>query len=111
MRAGEIINLRWDRIDRKMGFIRQRPEDTKTIEGRKIPIDPRLEVALTALPRNIQKDGAIFTKDGQPRKELRWWHEQTCKKAKIKDFRFHDFGTQRLRTGAGREVILSLIKK
>jgi hypothetical protein len=34
MREGEILNLKWKRVNRKTGFIRLKPEDTKTSEGR-----------------------------------------------------------------------------
>ncbi len=91
MREGEILNLRWDHVDRKTGFIRLKPEDTKTSEGRPIPIDPKLDETLGALPRNIKRDGLVFTRDGKPIKEIRWWHQKTCKEAEIHDFWFHDF--------------------
>ena len=38
MRRGEILNLKWDRGDLKEGFTRLRPEDTKTTEGRLVPL-------------------------------------------------------------------------
>ncbi len=91
MREGEILNLRWDRVDRKSGFIRLKPDDTKTSEGRPIPIDSLLNETLGALPRSIKKDGLVFTRDGEPIKEIRWWHNKTCKNAGIQDFWFHDF--------------------
>jgi len=80
MREGEILKLRWDRVDRKSGFIRLRAEDTKTSEGRSIPIDPRLDETLDILPRSIQKDRHVFTRDGERLPEIRWWHDfrHTC---------------------------------
>lgn len=42
MRRGEILNLKWDRVDLKEGFIRLRPEDTKTTEGRLVPLNREL---------------------------------------------------------------------
>lgn len=37
----EILGLKWDRVDLKAGFIRLKPEDTKTKEGLSIPpVDP-----------------------------------------------------------------------
>ena len=38
MRQGEILNLTWGQVDLKEGFIRLRPEDTKTNEGRLCPL-------------------------------------------------------------------------
>lgn len=46
MRKGEILNLMWDRVDLKGGVIRLRPEDTKTQEGRIIPLTKELSETL-----------------------------------------------------------------
>jgi len=91
MREGEILNLKWKRVNRKTGFIRLKPEDTKTSEGRPIPIDSRLNEVLGALPRSFKNRELVFTRDGAPVKYIQWVHKQTCKKAKIEDFWFHDF--------------------
>ncbi len=91
MREGEILNLKWNRVDRKAGFIRLKAMDTKTSEGRPIPIDPRLDEVLGALPRNIKKDGLVFTRDGKPIGEIRYAHQKACKEAGIENFWFHDF--------------------
>ncbi len=90
MRECEILNLRWNRVDRKTGFIKLKPVDTKTSEGRKVPIDPKLEEAMSALPRSMQKDGSVFTRDDQPIKSVRHRHEKTCKDSEIENFWFHD---------------------
>jgi len=39
MRLDEILGLTWDRADLKGGFIRLKGEDTKSGEGRLIPLD------------------------------------------------------------------------
>jgi integrase len=91
MRRMEILKLRWGRVDRKAGFIRLRAEDTKTSEGRPIPIDPRLDEVLRAFPAPAQDDALVFTRNGQPIPDVRYGHKEACEKAGIWDFRFHDF--------------------
>ena len=39
MRPGEILGLTWGQVDLQEGFIRLSPEDTKTNEGRLVPLD------------------------------------------------------------------------
>jgi integrase len=46
MRKGEILNLTWDRIDLQAGLLRLRPQDTKTREGRPIPLTKELSEML-----------------------------------------------------------------
>ena len=43
------MSLRWDRVDLKRGLIRLHPGDTKTGEGRVIPLTPFLTQALMDL--------------------------------------------------------------
>lgn len=89
MRKGEILNLRWDRIDLKNGFIRLRPEDTKTEEGRVIPIHPEIKKMLLSMPRNIS--GWVFeSKPGKPVRTVKKSFTTACQRAGIKDFTFHD---------------------
>jgi integrase len=91
MRRMEILRLRWNRVDLRAGFIRLRPEDTKTNEGRPIPIDPRLDEVLRALTVPVRDDVLVFTRNGQPIPDIRYGHQEACEKAGIRDFRFHDF--------------------
>jgi len=88
MRKGEILNLRWDRIDMINGFIRLLPEDTKADEGRAIPIHPEVMRLLQSLPRDIH--GYVFTLKGKPITEIRRSFLAACKRAGIEDFIFHD---------------------
>ena len=53
MRHGEILNLKWDRVDLKKGSIRLRPEDTKTTEGRLVPLNRDLMEMFKAMPRRF----------------------------------------------------------
>jgi integrase len=46
MRKGEILNLAWDRVDFEADMIRLRPEDTKTQEGRLLPMTKELSETL-----------------------------------------------------------------
>ena len=99
MRRGEIINLAPSRVDLKNGFIRLRPEHTKTEKGRSIPIDPELmEVlkdSMKVRPLNFDR---VFHRYGKPIKAstVRETHEAICKKAGIENFRFHDFRHTRI---------------
>ncbi len=60
MRPGEVLNLRWDRVDIKGHFIRLRAEDTKTGQARSIPISEALRDILRALPRSLHDDSCIL---------------------------------------------------
>lgn len=94
MWKSEIINLSPARIDLKGGFIRLRPEDTKTGYGRSIPIHPELrEVLASALRVRTLRGDRVFLKNGKPvdADVIRVAHESACKAAGITDFVFHDF--------------------
>jgi integrase len=94
MRKGEIINLGPSRTDMKTGFIRLRPEDTKTEHGRSIPIHPELmEVLKTALKIRSLDQEKVFHRNGKPitKSTVREAHESVCKRAGIENFTFHDF--------------------
>ena len=88
MRQGEILNLTWDRVDLKQGVIRLKPEDTKTNEGRTVPLHPEVKQVLLSLPRAI--NGRVFTVNGKPLAEIKRSFTTACKKANIQNFIFHD---------------------
>jgi len=88
MRQSEILNLRWDRVDLKNQVIRLRPEDTKTNDGRTIPLHPEVLEILRATPRHIS--GIVFTRDGHPLTDIKKSFKAACRKAGIEDFTFHD---------------------
>jgi integrase len=53
MRQGEIMGLTWGQVDLKEGFIKLRPQDTKTNEGREVPLHPELVAMFKAMPRGL----------------------------------------------------------
>jgi integrase len=89
MRQGEILNLTWGQVDFKEGFIRLRPEDTKTNEGRLIPLNRELIEMFKAMPKGFPVV-RVFTREGKPIKSIREIFEATCRKAGIEEFTFHD---------------------
>lgn len=99
MRRGEIANLTLSRLDLKEGFIRLRPEDTKTESGRSIPLHPELTEVLKKLlkVRPLNSD-RVFHRNGKPitLEDIRRAHAMTCKKAAIREFVFHDFRRTRI---------------
>jgi integrase len=90
MRRGEILNLKWDRVDLKEGFIRLRPEDTKTTEGRPVPLNRELTEMFKAMPRGLPLT-PVFTYKGNSMSEMKRSFTTACQRAGIEDFTFHDF--------------------
>jgi len=90
MRFSEILNLTWDRVDLETGFIRLRPEDTKTKSSRDVPIDPELMEMLQELQKVRHISGKVFLRDGQIIKDLRTVFENVRKRAGLEEIWFHD---------------------
>jgi integrase len=90
MRQGEILNLTWSQVDLKEGFIRLRPEDTKTNEGRLVPLNREMVEMFKAMPwglpgvRVFSYRGKAFGSSFQKASET------ARKQAGIEDFTFHD---------------------
>ncbi len=89
MRRGEILNLTWGQVDLKEGFLRLRAEDTKTNEGRLVPLNKELIKMLKAMPRGLPMT-PVFTYKGQPLAEMKRSFATACKRAGIEGFTFHD---------------------
>jgi integrase len=94
MRKSEILKLTWDRVDLNAGVIRLRPEDTKTEEGRIIPLTKELSEMLKNA--TIYLDAArhrvpyVFTYAGKRIGSVRRAFETACRQAGITDVVFHD---------------------
>jgi integrase len=90
MRKSEILSLTWGKVDLKEGFIRLKPEDTKTHEKRLVPLNRELVEMFKAMPRGLP-GVKVFTRLGKPIKSIREIFDKACKQARINDFTFHDF--------------------
>lgn len=122
MRRGEIENLRWDQVDLGAGFISLKGEDTKTGEGRRVPMPSELveefkvlkraqteqDTAIEALPyvfRRPGRRGGFYVRVGSTKRSFN--HAKS--KAGIEDFRFHDlrhcFVTRMLDAGVPGRVV------
>jgi integrase len=88
MRQGEILNLTWNKVDLASGVIRLKPEDTKSNEGRIIPLSPEIIEMLKDMPSTIH--GKVFTMNGKPIGDIKTSFVNACKNAKIENFTFHD---------------------
>ena len=94
MRKSEILKLRWDRVDLRAGEIRLRPEETKTEEGRIIPMTKELSETLKNVTIYLDAAGHrvpyVFTYAGKCLGSVRRAFETTCRQAGITDTVFHD---------------------
>jgi integrase len=104
MREGEIRSLRWDQIDLKAGTIHLKSCDTKTDEGRLIPLNQTLTTTFKTATRYVLCPWVFVS----PAKLDRWqanpeqvdprYHttsvthafERACKKAGVTHATFHD---------------------
>ena len=93
MRRGEILGLRWDRVDFRKGFVRLKAEDTKTNEGRIIPMTPELTALFRCKykVRRLHEDHVFLGEAGKPLQSTKTAFKAACRRAGIEGFRFHDF--------------------
>ncbi len=85
MRRGEIVNLQWKDIDFKERRIIL--EKTKNNERRVIPMNDTLYQVLKSLPVHLHSESVFPDINGNM---VTVTFERACKRAGIKDFRFHD---------------------
>lgn len=98
MRKSEILNLTWDNVDLNYGFILLDQTDTKNGERREIPINSTLRETFGELfrgtkerPRRIGIPYVFYDPvTGKPYQDVKRSFHSACRRAKIKDFRFHD---------------------
>jgi integrase len=65
LRQGEILALTWGQVDLKEGFIRLRPQDCKTNEGRLVPLNREIVGVLKAMIRGLP-GARVVTRNGTP---------------------------------------------
>jgi integrase len=78
-RLSEIVELTWDRVDLRRGFILLRPVDTKTKQRREIPLTPMVKATLQQLAKVRRLETSrVFL------------YKSALNDASLHDFRFHD---------------------
>jgi integrase len=95
-RKSEILNLQWDQVDLKHGFILL--DHTKNGERKEIPINGTLKESLEALfqgtrerPRRLDIPWVYYdTRTGNSYQDIKRAFNTACFKAGIRDFHFHD---------------------
>lgn len=112
-RKSEILGLRWDaHIDLKHGFILL--DKTKNGERREIPINATLKAVFQGLTRRLDVPYVFFDRTtGKPYKDVKRSFPSACKKAGIRDFRFHDlrhtFASQLVMAGVDLTTVRELL--
>jgi integrase len=129
MRRGEILSLKWDNVDRENGFILL--DHTKNGERREIPINATLRTTLEELfkgtakkPRRIDVPYVFYrmasddstgqsTQTGKAFQRIDRSFMSACKRAKVRDFHFHDlrhtFASQLVMAGIDLTTVKELL--
>jgi integrase/recombinase XerD len=88
MRLEEQLSLRWPQID--LGRREITLTETKTGAPRVIPLAGTVLGTLSGLPRHIREPWVFWHGDGQRFTTIKTAFLAACRRAKIKDFRWHD---------------------
>lgn len=109
MRRGEILKLRWDQVDLSRDIITLYQSDTKNKSIRVVPISRRLKKIFEGMDR---VSDYVITFRGNPVKDPKEAFWGACRRAGIKDFRFHDlrhcFITRKRREGYADRCIMAI---
>lgn len=112
MRKGEILSLKWDNVDLRQGFILL--ERTKNGERRAIPINNSLRHTLTNITRRLDIPYVFYNPVSSKKYEdIKRSFNTALKKAKIRDFHFHDlrhtFASQLVMAGVDITTVSKLL--
>jgi integrase len=113
MRAGEIFNLTWDKVDLAQELVRLEAEDTESTEPRVAFLCGRAYDILKIVGQVRCLDhNRVFTYKGKPLKKVIRAFANACQKAGIVNFRFHDLGhtfnTNMRKEGVDHSAIMKL---
>jgi integrase len=113
MRAGEIFNLTWEKLNLREGYIDLSSQDTKTAEPRRIYMSESIRALFEEMAKvKYIAHRYVFTFQGKPLTSIRTSFRNACKIAGIHDFRFHDlrhtFNTNMRKAGVDRSVIMKI---
>ncbi|MBL7132382.1 MAG: tyrosine-type recombinase/integrase [Candidatus Omnitrophica bacterium] len=88
MRKGEILGLKWQYIDFRLGIIYLL--DTKNKEKREVPMNDMTKQALLKTRRNPNSPYVFCSENGKKFRDVRKSFFTAMKKSGILNFRFHD---------------------
>jgi integrase len=89
MRKEEILSLEWEKhIDLRHGFILL--DQTKNGERREVPINQSVRTVLAGITRRIDSPYVFVNGQGHRYQDVKKSIDAACRRAGIKDFRFHD---------------------
>lgn len=89
MRKEETLSLEWEKhIDLRHGFILL--DQTKNGERREVPINETLGAVLKVITRRIDSSYVFVNEEGKRYQGVKKSFYASCRRAGIKDFRFHD---------------------
>jgi len=118
MRRGEILELTWDRVNLRKGYIDLTPDDTKTEEPRRIffnSIEILKIIFIEAdMKRHKGQDLVFIKEDGNqvPKNYIYNLFQQACNKAGFGPYRLHDlrhtFNTNMLKAGVDQTITMKL---
>lgn len=117
MRQDEIIQLRWDSVDLRKGFVRLRANETKTKKARSVKLSPSVLEMLLEIPRDASTTKVFLSSKGKP---LPYWttycHDswkRVLVNAGVEDACFHDlrhdFITKAMRRRNRKEVVMKQV--
>lgn len=89
LRKSNILNLRWELVDLEYRFIEVLAQQNKGHKIIKIPISEKLLEVFERLPR-ISEYVFANPETGMPYKDISEGFNNACKRADVKNFRFHD---------------------
>ncbi|MBP2677297.1 MAG: phage integrase family protein, partial [Deltaproteobacteria bacterium] len=88
MRRGEILNLTWDNVDLRNGYLLV--TQSKNGDRREVPINAAVREVLEGIVRRLDSTYVFCDKKGRMYKGGRNAFERACKRAGIYNFHFHD---------------------
>jgi len=118
MRRGEMLDLTWDRVNLREGYIDLTQTDTKTEEPRRIyfsSIKILKDIFVEAAEKCHNGQDLVFTKeDGNPvpKYYIQRLFKQACAKVGVGPYRLHDlrhtFNTNMLKAGVDQTITMKL---
>lgn len=113
MRKGEIFNLRWDNVDFEKREIKI--VESKSGRGRVLPINSVLFEVLSGLMSQNGKNEHVFTnpETGKSYTDVKKAFKGACRRADIRDLRFHDlrhtFASRLVKRGVDLVIVKELM--